>query len=144
MAKQDDAGVTTLELAIITPLTLVILGGIIDFGLGLFTAYMMDHAAREGARYAAVLPDFEVGNQPTITNVRQFTERQVPRVALLSSLRVQVTAPRDIPGDGVTQDIVEVKVSGNYEYQFLRLIGLTNASLSRTSQMRYEWQALPS
>lgn len=55
--RRDETGAALLEFALFAGLLLVLLFGIIDFGRALFTANNLTAAAREGARYAAVLND---------------------------------------------------------------------------------------
>lgn len=46
------SGATIVEMAIITPVFLLLLLGLIEFGLMFFTTLTMQYAVREGARYA--------------------------------------------------------------------------------------------
>ena len=52
---RDEAGAALVEFALFAGLLLILAFGIIDFGRALFTANNITAAAREGARYAAVL-----------------------------------------------------------------------------------------
>lgn len=52
---RDETGAALVEFALFAGLLLVLAFGIIDFGRALFTANNITAAAREGARYAAVL-----------------------------------------------------------------------------------------
>jgi len=45
-----EAGVAAVEMALVLPILLVILFGIIDFGLALYTKEVLANASREGAR----------------------------------------------------------------------------------------------
>ena len=54
-----------VEMAIVLPVFLLLVWGVIDFGRLLFTANSMASAVREGARQAAVLAD-PVGSQATV------------------------------------------------------------------------------
>jgi Flp pilus assembly protein TadG len=54
---REEAGAALLEFALFAGVLLVLTFGIIDFGRALFTANNLTAAAREGARYAAVLPN---------------------------------------------------------------------------------------
>lgn len=46
-----------MEFALVLPLFLLILAGIVDFGMGLATSITVTNAAREGARLGAVNPN---------------------------------------------------------------------------------------
>jgi hypothetical protein len=47
-------GQSLVEFAIVLPLFLLILAGIVDFGMGLYTSITVTNAAREGARLGVV------------------------------------------------------------------------------------------
>ena len=49
-----ERGAVAVEMAIILPLLLLVVGGIVDFGRLLFTQNIVTNAAREGARSAAL------------------------------------------------------------------------------------------
>ena len=49
-----DRGASAVELAIVLPVLLLVLGGIIDFGLAFTTQMAVTQAAREGARMVAL------------------------------------------------------------------------------------------
>src|SRR5688572_33319437 len=51
---QTRAGQTMVELALIMPLFVMVLTGIIVFGIGVFYQQQISNAAREAARYAAI------------------------------------------------------------------------------------------
>ena len=51
---RDRSGVAALEFAFIAPVLILLTVGIIDVGRMMWTASTLDHAAREGARFATV------------------------------------------------------------------------------------------
>lgn len=51
-----ERGASAVEFAILMPLLLLVVGGIIDFGRYFFTEIQLTNAAREGARAAVVSP----------------------------------------------------------------------------------------
>ncbi|WP_164984910.1 TadE/TadG family type IV pilus assembly protein [Ammoniphilus sp. CFH 90114] len=51
---RSNKGQSTVELALCLPILLILLIGILDFGLVLHTNLMLDHAGREAARAASV------------------------------------------------------------------------------------------
>lgn len=53
-SKRKERGAVAVEMAIVLPLLLVILIGIIEFGRVLNVQVSLSQAAREGARYAAI------------------------------------------------------------------------------------------
>lgn len=64
-AARDEGGAALVEFALFAGLLLILAFGIIDFGRALFTANNITAAAREGARYAAVLEN-PVASEPAI------------------------------------------------------------------------------
>lgn len=52
--RLNDRGAAAVEFAIILPLLLILVGGIIDFGRLFYTEIMVTNAAREGARMVAL------------------------------------------------------------------------------------------
>lgn len=54
MRKPDDPGVAAVELALTLPILVLLLGGMIDFGLAFHNQIGLTHAAREGARVEAI------------------------------------------------------------------------------------------
>lgn len=48
--KRDESGAVAVEFAILVPIMLIIVFGIIDFGVAINRSMMLDNAAREGAR----------------------------------------------------------------------------------------------
>lgn len=54
MAIRDDRGAAAVEMALVLPILLLLVFGIIDFGRMLNTQIQLTEAAREGARAAAI------------------------------------------------------------------------------------------
>lgn len=59
MTRMRERGAAAVELAIILPLLLLIIAGVVDFGRAFFTQVVLTNAAREGARAAVVDADWE-------------------------------------------------------------------------------------
>ena len=55
--RRDDRGVTAVEFAIILPLLLMLVFGIVEFGRAYQARLTVTHAAREGVRVLAVTED---------------------------------------------------------------------------------------
>ena len=51
---QDDRGAAAVELALVLPILILLLGGIIDFGFAFNGQISLTHAAREGVRFEAL------------------------------------------------------------------------------------------
>src|SRR5205814_1973276 len=53
---RDDRGTATMELAIVLPLLLMVMFGLVEFGIFFTQAVAVTNAAHNGARYAVVHP----------------------------------------------------------------------------------------
>ena len=129
-----------------TPLLLIALYIPMDFGVGLFMAHLAQNAAREGARIGTGLQKTG-GSSPPFTfssteanTVNAAVTSKMP--ALLSSKSVTVKFY-----DGTAcMEFIEVTAKGTYSfflYQLMNLFGGTvpnNVNISRTTQMRYNYQ----
>jgi hypothetical protein len=54
IGRREQAGQTLVEFALVLPLLILVLSGIITLGLGVFYQQQLTNAAREAARYAAI------------------------------------------------------------------------------------------
>lgn len=65
---RDEEGAVVLEFALVTPILVLLICAIIDFSRAQYTLNQLIGAAREGARYAAVVPS-PTGSASTIKGV---------------------------------------------------------------------------
>lgn len=136
---RSDKGAEFVEFALAFPLLLLVVLGIIDFGL-MFQQYeVITNAAREGAR-VAVLPNYTAADA-------QARAEQYITAALISGgevATVSVGAPVATPIGGNCMFTVTVTVT--YPHQFLFVSGIgnyfgasfTSKTLSAQSTMRTE------
>ena len=54
--KKSEKGASAVELALILPILILLIFGIVEFGIAFNNYITITHAAREGARLAAVDP----------------------------------------------------------------------------------------
>jgi Flp pilus assembly protein TadG len=118
-----------LEFAIVVPILLVLMAAIADFGIMYVTAQTVQHATREGARFAAKLEGLEDDD----FRVNDYIQTYIPDESLYSSFTDISTQFSGCPNDEVT-----VTISGNYNFLALNMIGLNSLPLSMSTQMRYE------
>lgn len=52
--RRSEKGQAMVEMALILPILILIIGGIVDFGWLFYNKLALNNAAREGARYAAI------------------------------------------------------------------------------------------
>jgi len=136
-----DRGAELIEFAIVTPLLLLLVFGIADFGL-MFQRYeVLTNAAREGARVAA-LPTY--GSADVTNRVTQYLAGSGVTGATTTYL---TPAPVNVGGACITLRGATV----TYDYSFIALGGIiklfpggsgfTTKTLTATSLMRYEGPA---
>jgi Flp pilus assembly protein TadG len=130
-------GQSLVEFAVVLPVFLLILAGILDFGLGLYSQMTIINASREGARLGVVEPgnvaavDARVRAMTTGLDQAQLTINITCERPSGSSF-VSCGSPQWQSGDAV---VVQV----NYDYRMLWPLALGNSlDLSSTVQMRIE------
>lgn len=93
---RDENGQAVVEFALILPILLLILCGIIDFGWIFSAQLAADNCAREGARFAAVYTDYSGSESATAGKVNS-----VASDIIKANLRTTLTfSDADSPGDG--------------------------------------------
>jgi Flp pilus assembly protein TadG len=129
-------GQTLVEVTLIIPLLIVLVGAALDWGLVFFVSHVVQNAVRSGARVAVTQ------NSPVSeAAVEAEVQRVIPNTALFSAFRssanIQVTCIAGSP------PFLRVRVSNNgnpiaVSFYFMRILGLTNASILRETAMKYE------
>jgi Flp pilus assembly protein TadG len=131
LLPQPRRGVTLVECAIIYPLTLLLLLGILIGGLGMFRYHEVASLAREGARYASVRGT-KYAQQPGKTAATQadvYTNAIKPRLVMLDESLLTCTVTW--PGGNQQGGSVQVQVS----YVWVPEAFLGGITLSSTSKM---------
>lgn len=134
---RDEHGAAMVELAFALPILLLVVWGIVDFGRLLVTASGLTNAAREGARYGAVL------QAPTTTT----------STAAIDSVVRSRFAP--LGGDSLTNSEISVAFTAgsptgvkvtinNYPWKTITPLGgmvraMASQSLTRSATFRWEW-----
>jgi Flp pilus assembly protein TadG len=147
--RKNQRGQSLVEIALITPLLLIALYIPMDFGIGLFMAHLAQNAAREGARIGTGLQKTGCSSSPCPPFKFSSTEANIVRAAvtsrmpaLLSSKKVTINFYDGTP----CMEFIQVTAEGKYNfflYQLMNMFGGTvpnNVTISRTSQMRYNYQ----
>jgi Flp pilus assembly protein TadG len=136
-----DKGAELIEFALVFPLLLLVMFGIMDFGL-LFQRYeTVTNAAREGAR-VAVLPGYAQAD------VQARVTQYLAASGLTSTPTFAYSAPQALNVGGACVTITGVTVGYPHQYLFIgNIIGLfggsgfTTTTLTATARMRYEGAA---
>ncbi len=130
--QRRERGQAALEFVLVLPLVLIMLFLVAEGTMMLQTWLTLEHASREGARFAAV------GNTQT-----DVINRTVDRSGgLLTSSNVTVTNAKGTPGTTVT---VRVSYTYNYKFPLVGLLSLisggtipTTATMGAHTDMRLE------
>jgi hypothetical protein len=158
---RNHRGQAFVEFALILPFLLVIVGGIVDWGLAFFVGQVIENASREGARAGAVIPPDD-GDPPVDAGPVTFPGCEsdsspmiaaacssLPDVGLFNGFTVE--AAYDDNG-GPPNEKVTVTVSGRYNWFLLQIVGAalplvgsnslgSGVDISRSTTMRWEWQS---
>jgi Flp pilus assembly protein TadG len=137
-----DSGSAMIEFALVLPLLLLLVMGIVDFGRALNYWIYETHLANEAARFAAV--GRNPGNDSGGLTLQEWTRAQAVTTELRDDLGMQVCL--DFPKGPQVGEPVEVKVSATFNWlpfladppAFLGGTGLTDVDLSGSSTMRLE------
>ena len=147
---RNKRGQALIEFAFILPFLLVIVGGIVDFGLAFFIGQVIENAAREGARAGAVVrpaqgtQEFPEAEEGTCTvpcasgpSILQVASAKIPDVGLFNGFTLE---SKFTNSPNLNEDAVQVTVEGTHGWFLLQLIGFDPITISRTAEMRWEWQ----
>jgi Flp pilus assembly protein TadG len=149
--RPRDRGQSLVEFALLIPIFLILVFGIIDFGLGLRAYISLTQSTREGARFASIgnpAGTFSTGgsgecNGTTTSTVVGRVCRTMNGLDLTDVQSVTVTYPNgNSPGESV-------RVSASYEYEYItpvrRLVTFFSGgslpsflTLSSSTEMRLE------
>ena len=124
--RKDQRGASAVEFAIILPLLVVFMFGIIEFGLVLYDKAVVTNASREAARAGIVFRPDPRFDETYIQNVGlNYCSSWL--VTFGSSPGLTVTAPNPCTNSGD-----ELVVTVNYQYEFLLIPDFLTAFFSGT------------
>ena len=138
-----ERGAQIIEAALVLPLLLLVVLGILDFGVLFWRFESVTNAAREGAR-VAILPGY------SSTDVENRVQQYLTDAGLAGTPVTTVVAPVGVDvGGGTCITMTGATVSYPHDFFLVgALVGyfggtsLTSTSLNATSMMRYEGAAL--
>lgn len=96
---REEDGQSMVEFALILPIFLLILCGIIDFGWLFYNQLSLNNACREGARYAVVHTAENADTQAIITHIENTT------TTVFANDGVDITVTYSAPSDPTSGDI---------------------------------------
>lgn len=128
---KDCRGTAFVEFGFLAPIFFIVTVGIVDFGRVVWLSNTIEHAATEGARYAAV----HGSNKATVATtetITDFVEGQAELI-LPSDMDIDVSwipADDNSPGSSVT-----VQITYDYEFLLVGFLGFDPVELEGTSTM---------
>jgi Flp pilus assembly protein TadG len=136
--KSDDSGVAAVEFALILPLLMMIVFGIINYGILLYDQAVITNAAREGARWGAINTSSAISCSGTATGsadpcqvANSYTQ------ANLITFGSSTTSTSTATGAGTSGSTVTVTVSYTFT-QIGWIIGSASNALTSTAVMYHE------
>jgi Flp pilus assembly protein TadG len=139
-ALTDERGVAVVEFALVAPLLLILVFGIIDLARAYSTLNQLAASAREGARFAAVLPNpsSSSAQKDVRKTVKQFSLGQLAGPAIRDD---QIDVILDTGVGTVTVTI------NAYPFQLVTplvgVVGLRTIPITRRATFRWERAAIP-
>ena len=154
-----------VELGLMLPFLLVLIGAVVDFGLAVFVGHVVEFASRDAARLGATLPpedpDAPVKVYPSAelgtctvgsctgagSQILQAAGERIPGVTLFDGFEVIA-----VEGDVGGHESVTVTIAGTYNWAFLWMMRVVtfpllgqsgfpeNLTISRSTTARWEWQ----
>jgi len=122
---KSEKGASAVEFALILPILIILVFGIVEFGIAFNNYITITHAAREGARIAAV--DL---NNPDLKNI--IIERAYPVPITPDDITISTPEGTDIG------DPVEVEITYNISIT-IPLVGSWDIPLKNKAIMRLEY-----
>src|SRR5262245_38626164 len=124
-------GQTIVEVTLIIPLLITLVGAAVDWGLVFFVSHVVQNAVRSGARLAVTK-----ATPFSATTVKDEVRRVIPDTSLFSGFRntatIQVTCVAGTP------PFLKVQTTGVFSFYFMRIMGLSTITLTRDATMKYE------
>lgn len=134
--RRDDRGAAAVEFALVLPILVVLVFGIVDFGRALFAYNYLTAAVREGGRFAAV--------QTSASAQAAVRTRMAEYLGQLNSLALPAVPAANItsvPNDAANPRYITVTIT-DYELQPITpipaLLGISTFRFSPSAVFRWE------
>jgi len=132
--KQNQQGATAVEFALVLPLLLLLLFGIIEFSLYMFNKQVITNASREGARAGIVVRQVRMSDGDIEAIALSYCEQY-----LVTFGTKDISTKAGPAGRCLTFGCpLEVIVDFNYEFLFLNTIGISSTNIQSVAKMRME------
>lgn len=128
-------GQSLVEFALILPLMVLIIAGLFDLGRAFFASITITNAAREGARYGALNPDYIAGVCTAAKTEALSTGISLPDNEIKITCGTTMTCPV-LAGVGCPDGLpIIVKVGYNYHDMILKFFFPTPIYMERQVEM---------
>jgi len=142
-------GAFAVEFAIVLPLLILLIFGMIEFGLYLFNRHIITNAAREGARAGIISRPDRLKNGEIETVVLNYSQQHLVTFGMdtLDTNHVTIKPIDDDISDGFVPETdrcvvfgcdLEVKVDYTYDFLFLKTIGIDTIDIQSVATMKME------
>jgi Flp pilus assembly protein TadG len=120
-ARDGERGAVAVEFAMVIPLLLLLLLGVIDFGRAMYVKNSLVYAASQGARVAAI----HSSNWSAVAN-QAVTDLNIPRLAgTTGSESATVTSTAACPADAAASaDTATVSVTVSIPFHWITPVGI--------------------
>ena len=135
--ERNDSGQAIVEFAIVLPVLLIILLGIVEFGLLLFNQQVITNASREGARAGIVARTPRLSDTDIANVVTTYCQNHLVTFGAQNTPVVQVAPSGNRSGLSFGQDLT-VTVTFNYGFLYLANFGFTPIDLKASTVMKME------
>ncbi len=142
MKNKNEKGGAVIEFALVLPIFLMLVFGIIEGSIAMYDKTMLTNASREGARAGVVLKNPRLTDAEITTIVNNYCVSRM--ISMRSTSNPDVSITRNTSGGTpVTSSGAPLTVTVRYNYQGLGLGTLLTRfsnpiQLSATTQMNYE------
>jgi Flp pilus assembly pilin Flp len=147
---KSSRGATAVEFAVILPLLLMMIFGIIEFGLFLFNRHVMNNAVREAARAGIVVRIPRLSDAEIETIARNYCEQYLVTFGA-GSLNIPLPLLREdesgnplgVDPDGNPilggfGDVLTVRATFQYDWLFLSTVGIGPKTIQAIARMNME------
>ena len=137
----SSSGVTLLEFAIVFPLIILLLGGIVDWSIAIYARHLTLNATRSASRVAAVtagFPDncvFPSAN-PACNIAKLAYDQVIPSGSLFGNYQVIIV--RGNLGASTALEAITTRSIGVYNTTFLRAVGFPFLPVESRATVYYE------
>ncbi len=107
LRRKKQEGASLVEFSVIAPLFVVLLFGLVEFGMAIYDKGVLTNAGREGARFGVIYSN----PRKTSTEIRTKVQTYLTNVGFTDTATINVTGAGGNSGDSLTVSVI-------YPYHF--------------------------